>query len=62
MIYDAFKLGGDNQATLDFRDLSHVQSKNDNVHIFDTKWNEILSSVTDRLTESILESLYKMQD
>ena len=35
--------------------------KNDNVQPFDTKWDEILSAVTDRPTDSMLESLYKMQ-
>ena len=36
-------------------------SKNDNVQAFDTKWDEVLSALTDRPTDSMLESLYKMQ-
>ena len=35
--------------------------KNDNVQTFDTKWDEVLPAVTDRPTDSISESLYKMQ-
>ena len=61
IIYDFFKIGDDNEAISDFRDLSKVQLKNDSVQAFDTKWDEILSAVTDRPTDNILESLYKMQ-
>ena len=59
MIYDFFKISGDNRAILDFRDLSKVHLKTDNVQAFDTKWNEVFSAVTDRYTESIWESLHK---
>ena len=62
MIYDFFKIIGDNEAVLDFRYLPKVQSKNDNVQAFDTKWDELLSAVTDRPTDNTLESLHKMQD
>ena len=61
MIYNPFKLCDDNEAILDFRDISNVQLKNDNVQTFDTKWDEVLPAVTDRPTDSISESLYKMQ-
>ena len=61
MIHDFFKICGDNEAFLDFRDLSKVQVQNDNVQTFDTKWDEVLSAVTDRPTDSMLESLHKMQ-
>ena len=57
MIYDFFEISGDNEAILDFRDLLKVQSKNDNVQAFDTKWDEVLSAVTDRPTTTFLESL-----
>ena len=61
MMYNLFKLSDDNEAILDFRDLSNVQLKNDNVQTFDTKWNEVLPAITDRPTDSISENLYKMQ-
>ena len=47
MVYDFFKICGDNEAIFDFRDLSKVQLKNDKVHAFDTKWDEVLSAVTE---------------
>ena len=34
---------------------------NDNVQAIDTKWDEVLSAVIDRLTDNKLESLHKMQ-
>ena len=39
------------------------QLKNDSVQAFDTKWDDVLLflAVTDRPTDSILESLYKRQ-
>ena len=55
MIYDFFKISGDNEAILDFRDLSKVQFKNDNVQAFDTEWDKELSAVTDRLADNKLE-------
>ena len=61
MIYDFFKVNGDSEAILDFRDLPKVHLKNVNVQAFDTKRDESLSAVTDRFTDSKLESLYKMQ-
>ena len=61
MIYDFFKITGDNDAILDSRDFSNVQLKNDNVQAFDTKWDEVLSAVTDRPTDSILECRCKLQ-
>ena len=60
-IYDFFKNSGDNEAILDIRDSSNFQLKNDNVQAFETWWDEVLSAVTDRLTDSILESLCQMQ-
>ena len=38
-----------------------VQLKKDSVQAFDTKWDEISSTITDRPTDSMLESLYTMQ-
>ena len=60
IIYD-FKIGGSNGAILALREKSKVDVKNDNVQAFDTKWDEISSGVTDRLTDSFLESPYNMQ-
>ena len=62
MIYDFFKIRGDNEAILDIRDLpKKVQLKNDSFQAIDTKSDEVLPAVTDRPADNILESLYKMQ-
>ena len=61
MIYDFFNISGDNEAILDLRDFSKVQLNSGNVRAFDTKLDEVLSAVTDRPTDNILESLCKMQ-
>ena len=45
----------------DLRDVSKVQMNTDNVPVFGRKWDQVLSAVTDRPTDSILESLYRMQ-
>ena len=37
MIYDVFNLSGDNDAILEFRDVSKVQLKNESFEVFDTK-------------------------
>ena len=59
MIYDFFKIRGDNEAIFDLRALSKVHVKNNNVQA--TKCNEMSSSITDRPTDKVLESLFKMQ-
>ena len=61
MICDFFKISADNEAILDLTDSLEVQLKNDNVQTFDTKCDEVLSAVTDRLTDNMLKCLYKMQ-
>ena len=61
MIYDLFQNSGNNEAILDFRHLTKKQLKSDSVQAFDAKWDEVLSAVTDRPTDSKLESLYRMQ-
>ena len=48
MICDFFKISGDNEAILDIRDSSKVQSKNASVQALAThRWDEVLSTVTD---------------
>ena len=41
MIHDVYTHRGDTDALLDFRDLSKVHFKNDNVQAFGTKWDEV---------------------
>ena len=44
--YDNFKISGTGEALLHFNGLPIVQLKNDNVQGFDTKWDEVLLSMT----------------
>ena len=57
MIFDFFKISGDNEAILDFRDSTQVQLRSDKFQASCTTWDEVLSSVTDRPTDNILETL-----
>ena len=59
MIYDFFKIGGDNEAILNFRDF--IESSTEERQRSSTKWDEALSEDTVRPTDNILKSLYKMQ-
>ena len=61
MIDGVFEKSGDNEVILGFKDSSKVQFKNDSVQAFDTNWAEVLSAVTDRNTDSIIESLCKIE-
>ena len=57
MIYDIFKMSGD----MEFRDIYiEVPFKDDSAQAFGTKWDEVLSAVTDSLADNILESLFKL--
>ena len=46
MICAYFKISGAGEALLDFNDTYRVQLKNDNVQGIETKWDEVLLSVT----------------
>ena len=55
------KIRGDNEAILGFRGLSKVHVKNDHIQAFDRKWDEVLSAVTDRLADKILERMHNIR-
>ena len=59
IIYD-FNISGSNGAILALTEKSKAEVKNDKFQAFDTKRDEVLSGVTDRPTDSILESPYNM--
>ena len=46
VIYRSFRICGESYAILDFGELIMVELKDDNVRSFDTKWNEVLSSMS----------------
>ena len=61
MIYDYFLVTGAHDTVLDYADLFSVTLRDDNIQEFDTRWDEVLSSMTQIPSDDILESLYKLR-
>ena len=60
MIYDFFGVAGAHDTVLDYADLFTITLRNDDVQEFDTRWDEILLSMTKIPPDDVLESLYKL--
>ena len=58
MIYEFFRAHG---AVLGYSDLVRVAFHGDDVHVFDTTWDEVLLSISQVPSDDILEGLYKMR-
>ena len=61
MIYDYFRVTGAHDTTKDYADLFSVTLHDDDVQKFDTRWDEILLSMTKIPSDDILERLYKLR-
>ena len=61
VIYDYFRVTGAHDTVLDYADLFPVTLCNDTVQEFDTRWDEMLLSMTKIPSDDILESLYKFR-
>ena len=61
LIYEHFRVTGANDSVENYADLFTVVLQNDNIQEFDTKWDEVLLSMTQIPTDDILESLYKLR-
>ena len=61
MIYDYFRVTGAHDAVLDYADLFSVALDDDNSQEFDTRWDEVLLSMTQIPSDEMLESLYKLR-
>ena len=61
MIYEYFRATGTHETLVDVSDLMGVTLRGNDVLGFDTKWDEVLLSVHEMPSDSILESLYKTQ-
>ena len=61
MIYDYFRVAGAHDAVLDYADLFSVTLRDDNVQEFDTRWDEVLLSMSKIPSDDVLESLYKLR-
>ena len=62
LIYDYFRVTGALEAVLDFTDLFSVILRGDDVQDIDTRWDEVLSTVSDVPNGKILESLCQMRN
>ena len=61
MIYDYFRVTGARDTKLDYADLFSVTLRDDNIQEFDTRWDEVLLSMSQIPSDDILESLYKLR-
>ena len=61
MIYDYFRVTGANDSVENFADLFTLVLQNDDIQEFDSKWDEILLSMTKIPPDDILEGLYKLR-
>ena len=60
-IYDYFRVTGAHDTVLDYADLFSVTLHDDNIREFDTRWAEVLLSMSKIPSDDILESLYKLR-
>ena len=61
MIYDYFRVTGAHDTVLDYADLFSVTVHDENIQEFDTRWDEVLLSMSKIPSDDILESLYKLR-
>ena len=59
MIYDNFRVTGVHDTVMDYADLFSVTLHDDNIQEFDTRWDEVLLSMSQIPYSDILYSLYK---
>ena len=61
LIYEYFRVTGANDSVENYADLYTVVLRNDDIQESDSKWDEILLSMTQIPPDDILESLYKLR-
>ena len=61
MIYDYFRVTGAHDTVVDSADLFTITLRHDDVQEFDTRWDEILLSMTEIPPDAVLQSLYKLR-
>ena len=61
MSYDYFRVTGAHGTVLDYADLFSVTLRDYNNQEFDTRWDEVLLSMSKVPSDEILESLYKLR-
>ena len=61
LIDDHFRVIGSHDSVENYADLFTISLRNDDIQEFDTKWDEILLSMTQISPDDILEGLYKLR-
>ena len=61
LIYECFWVTGANDSVENYADLFTISLRNDDIQEFDSKWDEILLSMTQIPSDDILEGLYKFR-
>ena len=61
MIYDYLRVTGAHDTDLYYADLFTITLRDDDVQEFDTRWDEIVLSMTKIPPDDVLESLYKLR-
>ena len=61
LIYEYFRVTGANDSVENYADLFTIVRRNDDIQEFDTKWDEILLSMTKIPSDDILEGLFKIR-
>ena len=61
LICENFRVTGANDSVENYADLFAVVLQNDDIQEFDSKWDEILLSMTQIPSDDILENLYKLR-
>ena len=61
MIHDYFRVTGAHDTVLDYADLLTIALRNDDVQEFDTRWDEVLLSMSRIPSDDVLDSLYKLR-
>ena len=61
LIYEYFRVTGADDSVENYADLYTVALRNDDIQEFDSKWDEILVSITKIPSDDILEGLYKLR-
>ena len=61
MIYDYVRVTGAHDTVLDYADSFSVTLRDDNIQEFDTRWDEVLLSMSKIPSDDVLESLYTLR-
>ena len=61
LIYEYFRVTGANDSVENYAEFFTIVLRNDDIQEFDSKWDEILLSMTQIPSDDILEGLYKLR-